>query len=64
MDVKSYSAEEDEEIRVILLQVSHCIEEPYGMEREGNEGKQLLSITSSLYSVVFTICYFHKLIVI
>lgn len=63
MDVKSYSAEEDEEIRVILLQVSHCIEEPYGMEREGNEGKQLFSITS-LYSVVFTICYFHKLIVI
>lgn len=60
MDVKSYSAEEDEEIRVTLLQVSHCIEEPYGMEREG---KQLLSITS-LYSVVFSICYFHKLIVI
>lgn len=39
MDIKSYGAEEAEEIRGILLQVSHCIEEPCGMEREENEGK-------------------------
>lgn len=60
MDIKSYGAEEAEKIRGILLQVSHCIEEFCVMEREENEEKQLLSITS-LYSVVFIICYFHKL---
>ena len=39
MGVKLYSAEEDEEIRGILLETSHVIEEPCRMEREKRRRK-------------------------
>lgn len=39
MDVKLYSAEEDEDIRGILPEMSHVIEEPCRMEREKKKRK-------------------------
>ena len=40
MDAKLYSDKEEEEIRGILLKMSHFIEESDRMEKEGKEGKK------------------------